>query len=167
MVETKKMSARSHPRRQTRLSGRQGGKKEIHTDNAPEAVGPYSQAVLAGRTLYLSGQIALDPKTGELKNDNIKTETNQVLANLSAVLEAGSATIDDVVKVDIFITDIKDFGTVNTIYEQWLGKAQIKPACPAGKPACRTGGPARQTVEVSALPKGARVEISCVACVNQ
>lgn len=133
-------------------------KKQIHTDKAPAAVGPYSQAVLAGNILYLSGQIALDPKTGELKNENIEMETNQVLANLSAVLEAGGATVNNIVKVDIF-TNINDFGAVNTIYEKWLGKAEIKPACPAGRPA-------RQTVEVSALPKGARIEISCIAHIN-
>ncbi len=144
MIEIKKISV--HKR--SVLSG----KKEIYTKKAPAAVGPYSQAVLSGSTVYLSGQIALDPKTGELENDNIETETNQVLANLSAVLEAGGATINDVVKVDIFITNINDFGAVNTIYEKWLKKAEIKPA--------------RQTVEVSALPKGARVEISCVARIN-
>ena len=124
-------------------------KKEIYTKEAPPAVGPYSQAVLVGDTLYLSGQIALDPKTVELKNDNIETETKQVLANLSAVLDAGGATVNDVVWVDISVTDISDFGAVNAIYEKWLERTEIKPA--------------RQTVGVSNLPKEAKIEISCVA----
>ena len=130
----------------------QDEKKEIHTDKAPEVLGPYSQGIVSGNIFYLSGQIALDPKTGELKNDNIEKETNQVLANLSAVLEAGDAAVNDVVRVDIFITNINNFGVVNTIYEQWLKKVEIKPV--------------RQTVEVSALPKGAQIEISCIAHMN-
>jgi len=124
-------------------------KKEIYTKNAPPALGSYSQAVLIERTLYISGQIALDAQGQKMQNKNITTETQQVFSNLSAVLTAGGATVNNIVRVDIFLTDINDFTIINNLYEQWLGNIQIKPA--------------RQTVQVNALPKCARIEISCIA----
>ena len=127
-------------------------KEEIYTKNAPEPVGPYSQAVKAGDVLYLSGQIALDSETGELNNESLEDEVKQVFENLSQVLESAGATVEDIVRVDIFMIDIGQFGLVNEIYETWLGEAEVKPA--------------RQTVEVSALPKGALIEVSCIAHIS-
>jgi 2-iminobutanoate/2-iminopropanoate deaminase len=133
---------------------RQGGKarkmkEEIYTKNAPEPVGPYSQAVQAGQTIYLSGQIGIDPKTGNLLVGALEDEIKQVFENITQVLKAAGATVHDVVRADIFMKDIGQFGLVNGIYETWLTGVEIKPA--------------RQTVEVSMLPKGARIEVSCVA----
>ena len=124
-------------------------KETIYTKNAPEPVGPYSQAVKVGNVVYLSGQIGTNPKTGELNNASLEDEAKQVLENLSHVLEAAGATVNDVVRTDIFLANINDFAAVNTLYGAWLGDAPVKPA--------------RQTVEVSKLPKGVRLEISCVA----
>ncbi len=121
--------------------------KAITSPNAPVAIGPYSQAVRAGNLLFLSGQIPLDPSTGALLKGSIEDETNRVLENLAAVLEAAGATFANVVRTTIYLTDLADFQKVNETY---------------GK---RFSGvfPARATVQVSALPKGARVEIDAVA----
>lgn len=121
--------------------------KAVTSPNAPVAIGPYSQAVRVGNLLFLSGQIALDPSSGVLVKGTIEDETNRVLENLAAVLEAGGATFGHVVRTTIFLTDLADFQKVNETY---------------GK---RFSGvfPARATVQVSALPKGARVEIDAVA----
>ena len=122
-------------------------KKIIYTPNAPEPIGPYSQAVLVNDTLYVSGQIALDPQSGNLVNQSLEAETNQVMKNLKAILLAAGSSFDQVIKCSIFLTDMDSFGEVNTIYGN----------------AFTTNPPARETVEVSALPKGVRVEISCIA----
>jgi 2-iminobutanoate/2-iminopropanoate deaminase len=121
----------------------------IHTDQAPKAIGPYSQAVAvpAGRMVFLSGQIPLDPATGELIPGDVSAQTTQVMKNLGAVLTAAGLSFDHVVRCTIFLADLADFGVVNGIY----GKAF------PGSP------PARATVQVAALPRGARVEIDAIA----
>jgi 2-iminobutanoate/2-iminopropanoate deaminase len=123
--------------------------KAVTSTHAPVAIGPYSQAVRAGNLLFLSGQIPLDPSTGVLLRGTIEDETNRVLDNMAAVLEAGGATFANVVRTTIYLTDLADFQKVNETY---------------GK---RFSGvfPARATVQVSALPKGARVEIDAVAVI--
>ena len=120
----------------------------ITTYKAPQPIGPYSQAVLVGNTLYTSGQIALHPETGELVIDSIDLETTQVMENLKAVLEAASMTFENVIKASIFISDMNSFGAVNTIYGQYFDEATA---------------PARETVEVANLPKFVNVEISVIA----
>lgn len=122
-------------------------KEIIFSSDAPAPIGPYSQAVKTGNTLYLSGQIALDPVTGELINENITEETHAVMKNMDAVLRAGGFTFADVVKCTIFIRDMGQFGTINEAYGQYF----------------KTNPPARETVEVSKLPKNVNVEISCIA----
>jgi 2-iminobutanoate/2-iminopropanoate deaminase len=120
----------------------------IATQHAPGAIGPYSQAIRAGNLLFCSGQVALDPATGELVGPgDVAAQTRRVLDNLGAVLEAGGARWDSVVKVTIYLADMNDFATVNTIYGERFGKAP----------------PARATVEVSRLPRDARVEIDAIA----
>jgi 2-iminobutanoate/2-iminopropanoate deaminase len=119
----------------------------IHSPLAPEPIGPYSQAVRAGDFLFISGQIALDPKTGELKMATLAEEFQLVLSNLCAVLEAAGAAPKDVVKCSIFLSDMALFAQVNTYYAQVFG----------------VSAPARETVAVAGLPKGVRVEISAVA----
>lgn len=121
--------------------------KVIHSDNAPKAVGPYSQAILSDGTLYASGQIGLDPAVGKLVGDDVASQARQVTRNLSAVLEAAGATTDDILKVGIFLTDMNDFPLVNEIYAEWLGQHR----------------PARATVAVAALPLGAKVEMDLIA----
>lgn len=122
-------------------------KKIINTSNAPAPIGPYNQAILAGDTLYISGQICLDPLTGALKNRDIQEETHQCLQNLKAILREAGLGFANVVKTTIFITDMKRFGEVNEVYGQYF----------------EGGFPARETVEVSALPKFVNVEISMIA----
>ena len=121
--------------------------KLITTQNAPTPIGPYSQAVLAKGTLYMSGQIAINPKDGELKTETIEKETRQVMSNIEAVLIAAEMSWKDVVKCSIFLSEMDNFAEVNTIYAEYF----------------RTNPPARETVEVSKLPKGVNVEISCIA----
>lgn len=123
------------------------GNQIIFTKEAPAPIGPYSQAVLAGNTLYVSGQIPLDPDTGELINENITEETHAVMKNLEAILRAGGCTFSDVVKCTIFIKDMGEFVTINEAYAQYF----------------KENPPARETVEVSKLPKNVNVEISCIA----
>lgn len=120
----------------------------ITTDKAPQPIGPYSQAVLVGNTLYTSGQIALNPETSELVIDSIDLETTQVMENLKAVLEAANMTFENVIKASIFISDMNSFGAVNAIYGQYFDEATA---------------PARETVEVANLPKFVNVEISVIA----
>ena len=123
--------------------------KAITTQDAPAPVGPYNQAVLAGEWLYCSGQIPLDPATGEMVgNGDVAAETHQVLKNLSAVLKEAGATPAQVVRTTVFLADLGDFQTVNGIYAEVFGEGV---------------SPARACVQVAALPKGARVEIDCVA----
>lgn len=119
----------------------------ISTDKAPEAIGPYSQAVRAGNLLFLSGQIPLVPESGRMVEGRIGEQTHQVLRNLSAVIEAAGGSLSDVVKTTIYMTDLTDFGIVNEIYKSYF------PDDP----------PARATVQVSALPKGALIEIEAIA----
>ena len=123
-------------------------KKIIYTDKAPAPIGPYSQAVLVGNTLYTSGQIALDPATTELVLDNIEVETKQVMENMKAVLEAGGMSFDDVVKTSIFIMDMNDFARINSVYGSYFDEKTA---------------PARETVQVACLPKNVNVEISMIA----
>ena len=118
-----------------------------HTDQAPAAIGPYSQAVQWGQTLYVSGQIALIPETGEMDNANLEAEVRRVLTNLQAVVAAAGASPKDVLKCTIFLHDMADFATVNSLY----GAVFFEDP------------PARETVEVSKLPKNVQVEISCIA----
>ncbi|MEB2774809.1 RidA family protein [Algoriphagus sp. D3-2-R+10] len=121
--------------------------KIIFTKEAPAPIGPYSQAILAENTLYVSGQIALDAETGELINENITEETHAVMRNLEAVLRAADFTFNDIVKCSIFIKNMDEFGTINEAYGHYF----------------KSNPPARETVEVSKLPKNVNVEISCIA----
>jgi 2-iminobutanoate/2-iminopropanoate deaminase len=122
-------------------------KTAVQTDQAPAAIGPYSQAVKAGPLVFASGQIALDPATGNMVQGGVEAQTRRVLDNLAAVLSAAGTDWDHVVKTTIFLSDLNDFQTVNAIYaERFPGVA-----------------PARATVEVSKLPKGALVEIDAIA----
>ena len=125
-------------------------KEVIATANAPAAVGPYSQAIKLNDLLFCSGQIALDPATGALVGSDVKTQTEQVMKNISAVLAAAGVSFDDVVKTTCFLTDINDFAEFNQIYGQYF-----------------TGKPARSCVAVSALPKGAVVEVEVIAEVKK
>jgi len=123
-------------------------KKIISTPNAPAPIGPYNQAVLSGNTLYTSGQIAIDPKTGVLFEGPIKEETTLVMQNLKAVLAAADMTFEDVVKTTIFVNKMNDFAAVNEIYGAYFDD---------------TTAPARETIEVANLPKYVNVEISVIA----
>ena len=122
-------------------------KEIINTPNAPAPIGPYSQAVRAGNTLYLSGQVCIDPKTGDLKNSNVSEETEQVMLNLQAVLQQAGMDFSHVVKTTIFLTDMNRFAEVNAVYAKYF----------------KSDFPARETVQVSALPKFVNVEISMIA----
>ena len=122
-------------------------KKVISTEAAPAAIGPYSQAIEAHGVLYCSGQIALDPATGELHTSTIEEETEQVLKNLGAVLKAAGYTFDHVVKTTVFLVDMDDYATVNEIYNQYFSESK----------------PARAAVAVRTLPKHVKVEIDCIA----
>ena len=119
----------------------------IRTTDAPAPIGPYNQAVLAGDTLYISGQICLDPVTGELRNKDIQEETHSVMKNLKVILTAANMGFNHVVKTTIFITDMNQFGAVNEVYGKYFNG----------------DFPARETVQVSALPKFVNVEISMIA----
>lgn len=123
-------------------------KKIINTINAPAPVGPYNQAVLAGNTLYTSGQIAINPKTGELVTNNIEDETKQVMENLKIILAEAGMTFENVVKTTIFIKNMNDFSKMNSVYGKYFADGNE---------------PARETVEVGNLPKFVNVEISIIA----
>ena len=123
-------------------------KKVIETTGAPAPIGPYNQAILVDKTLYASGQIALDPKTMELVNEEIQAETTQVMKNLSAVLKAAGMDFTNVVKATIYLADMGDFALVNEIYGGYFND---------------DNAPARETVQVAQLPKNVRVEISVIA----
>ncbi|MCF8274847.1 MAG: RidA family protein [Flavobacteriaceae bacterium] len=123
-------------------------RKIIITPNAPAPIGPYNQAILKGNTLYTSGQIAINPENDELVLNDIKSETNQVMKNLKAVLKAAEMTFDDVVKATIFISDMNDFVQINEVYGSYLNEENA---------------PARETVQVAKLPKNVHVEISMIA----
>ncbi|MBQ8978892.1 MAG: RidA family protein [Oscillospiraceae bacterium] len=120
--------------------------EKIYTKNAPEAIGPYSQAVKANGFLFTSGQIPIDPATGNVTAEGIEAQTHQICRNLSAVLEAAGLTFADVVKTTCFLDDMNDFGKFNEVYAQYF-----------------TGKPARSCVEVAKLPKGVLAEIEIIA----
>ena len=119
----------------------------VETMNAPRPVGPYSQAVMAGETLYCSGQIAINPETNEVLQADIQTQARRVLDNLRAVVESAGLTMENVVKTTIFLTDMADFAAVNDIYKNYFVRKF----------------PARSTIQVAGLPKGVKVEIEAIA----
>jgi 2-iminobutanoate/2-iminopropanoate deaminase len=125
-------------------------KKVIHTDHAPKAVGPYSQEIRAGDFIFTSGQIPLDPGSGELVQGGIKEQARQVMANLKAVLEAGGSDFSKVVKSTVFLDDLKNFGAFNEVYAEYF---------PGDRPA-------RSTFQVAGLPLGAKIEIEMIALVE-
>jgi 2-iminobutanoate/2-iminopropanoate deaminase len=123
-------------------------KKVIKTTNAPAPIGPYNQAIFAGNTLYISGQIAIDPASGDLKIDDLEEETTLVLENLKAILTEAGLSLENVVKTSIFISDMNNFGKINEVYSRYFDSEKA---------------PARETVEVANLPKFVNVEISAIA----
>ena len=120
--------------------------KTLHTDKAPSAIGPYSQGIIANGFLFTAGQIAIDPATNQVIGDDVAKQTERVMANLAAVLDAAGAKWSDVVKTTVYLHDMSDFPVVNEVYGRVLGEAR----------------PARSTVQVSALPRGVLVEIDAV-----
>lgn len=125
-------------------------KQIINTDNAPAPIGPYNQSVKVDKMLFVSGQIALDPKTGELNMKDLATETHQVMKNLQAILTAAGSSFNQVVKSSIFLSDMGSFAEINEIYGSYF----------------TSDYPARETVEVAQLPKSVNVEISVIALCN-
>ncbi|HUE97143.1 MAG TPA: RidA family protein [Longimicrobiaceae bacterium] len=123
----------------------------VHTDVAPAAIGPYSQAVVYGGLVYTAGQIALDPDTGELAAGDVAAQTERVLRNLQAVLEAAGSTLAGVLKTTVFLRDMDDFGAMNEVYGRFFDEHR----------------PARSTVEAARLPRDCAVEIECVAALGQ
>ncbi|MFD1126498.1 RidA family protein [Lentilactobacillus raoultii] len=123
--------------------------KEVATPKAPNAVGPYSQAVQTGNTLYCSGQIGLDPATGKLVSGDVVDQATQALHNLQEVVKAAGFEFDEVVKVTVFMANVADFSKVNQVYDQFFGKAKVLPA--------------RSAVGIAGLPLGAQVEIEAIA----
>jgi len=118
----------------------------IHTQDAPAAIGPYSQAVRSGRTVYLSGQIPLDPATGEMVAGDITAQARRVFDNLRAVCAAAGGSLADIVRMGIYVTDLADFAAVNAVMAEY----------------CKEPYPARSTIQVAALPRGARVEVDAI-----
>ncbi|HIK31536.1 MAG TPA: RidA family protein [Oscillatoriales cyanobacterium M4454_W2019_049] len=129
-------------------------RKVIQTENAPAPVGPYNQAIAAsGETLFVAGQIAIDPKTNQLiPTDDVSQQTEQVMANLAAILEAAGASFNDVVKTTVFLKDMNNFAAVNAVYAKYFDEATA---------------PARACVEVARLPKDVLVEIDCIAVIDR
>lgn len=125
-------------------------KKVIKTDQAPAAIGPYEQGIVVGGFLFTSGQIALDPATGNFLAGSVEEETELVIKNLEAILTEAGLTLKDVVKVTVYLTDLGDFGRVNQVYEKFFGDSK----------------PARACVQVAALPKGAQVEMDAIAVIR-
>jgi len=125
-------------------------RKSITTDKAPQAIGPYSQAIAAGQLLFLSGQIPLDPATGKLVDGGIAEQTHRVMSNLRAVLTAAGASFDNVVRTTIFLADMNDFAAVNEVYGSYFENPE----------------PARACVQVAELPMKARVEIDAIALLS-
>lgn len=122
-------------------------KKNIEAKGAPKPIGPYSQGVIAGGLLFASGQIPIDPETGQVVEGGIEAQTEQVFKNLLAVLKEAKMTTDNVVKTTVYLADLADFGQMNDVYARFLGKAP----------------PARSTIQAAALPRGVKVEIDLVA----
>ncbi|HEX8735628.1 MAG TPA: RidA family protein [Pyrinomonadaceae bacterium] len=125
-------------------------KEIISTENAPGAIGPYSQAVKTGNMVFLSGQIPIDPQTGEFVSGGVAEQTGQVLKNLSAVLEAAGTSLNNVVKTTVFLADMNDFTAMNEVYARYFSENK----------------PARATVQAARLPRDARVEIECIALID-
>ena len=125
-------------------------KKIISTEKAPTPIGPYNQAVMLGNILYTSGQIAIDPNSGNLVTDSIEAETTLVMQNLKAILKAANMSFENVIKSSIFVSDMNDFSKINAVYGQYFNPE---------------AAPARETVEVANLPKFVNVEISVIAAV--
>ena len=125
-------------------------KEIISTENAPQAIGPYSQAVKAGNLMFISGQIPLDPKTGDLVSESIEDQAKQVLDNVKSICEASGNSLDDIVKISIFLTDLSNFSVVNDVMKEYFSEPY----------------PARATVEVSGLPLGVNVEIEAIVLIN-
>ncbi len=125
-------------------------KNIISTDKAPQAIGPYSQAVQFDNLLFISGQIPLEPKSGEIVKGNIKEQTKQILENLNGILIAGGSSLDNVLRTTIFLTNLDDYADVNEMYANFFEKSM----------------PARSTVQVSRLPMDVQIEIDAIACVN-
>jgi 2-iminobutanoate/2-iminopropanoate deaminase len=123
-------------------------KKIINSANAPSPVGPYNHSVLVGDTLYISGQIALDPKTGALLTENIETETRQVMKNLGEILKTAEMSFEDIVKCSVFVSDMNMYSRINAVYAEYFDEKTA---------------PARELVEVANLPKFVNVEISAIA----
>lgn len=119
----------------------------VHSANAPAAIGPYSQAIVSAGVVYCSGQIALDPASGNVVEGDVATQTRQVLRNLSAVLEAAGCTLSCVIKTNVYLRDMADFPAMNSVYAEFFGDHK----------------PARATVAVAGLPRDVRVEIDCIA----
>jgi 2-iminobutanoate/2-iminopropanoate deaminase len=124
-------------------------KETISTENAPGAIGPYSQAVKAGNFIFCSGQIPLDPQTGEFVSEEVAEQTRQVLKNLSAVLDAAGTSLNNVVKTTVFLVDMNDFAAMNEVYAEFFSENK----------------PARATVQAARLPRDTRVEIECIAVI--
>ncbi|CAN5451201.1 RidA family protein [soil metagenome] len=124
-------------------------KEIVSTDNAPVAIGPYSQAIKAGGMVFCSGQIPIDPATGEFVSEIVSEQTEQVLKNLSEVLKAAGTGLNNVVKTSVFLADMNDFAEMNEVYGRYFSDNK----------------PARATVAAAGLPRGARVEIDCIAIV--
>ncbi len=122
----------------------------IHTDQAPAAIGPYSQAVRAGNTVYLSGQIPLDPATGNLVEGDVATQARRAFDNLKAVCEAAGGSLDKVVRLGLYLTDLSEFASVNTVMQEYFSAPF----------------PARSTIQVSALPKAAAFEVDAVLVID-
>ena len=125
--------------------------KALHTDNAPAAIGPYSQAVQAEKTIYVSGQLPVDPATGEFSGEDIKAQTKQSLTNIKNILASAGADMSDVTKTTVLLQDIADFGAMNEVYAEFFTEPY----------------PARAAFQVAALPKGAKVEIEAVAVISE
>ena len=126
-------------------------KTPVHSPQAPAAIGPYSQGIRAGNLLFLSGQVPLDPATGKLiEETDIRSQTRRVLLNISGILSAAGASIEDVVRTTVYLKDMNDFAEMNSAYAEFF----------------RSSPPARSTVEVSRLPKDAALEIDCIAMVD-
>lgn len=125
-------------------------KEIISTDNAPQAIGPYSQAVKTGNLIFISGQIPLDPKTGDIVDGSIEDQANQVLDNIKSICEAAGHGLEDIVKITIFLTDLGNFATVNEVMKNYFKEPY----------------PARATVEISGLPLGVNVEIEAIVATN-
>ena len=125
-------------------------KEIISTENAPQAIGPYSQAVKAGNLIFISGQVPLNPKTGDLVTESIEDQARQVLYNVKSICEAAGYSLDDIVKISIFLTDLSNFAVVNDVMKEYFSEPY----------------PARATVEVSGLPLGVIVEIEAIVLIN-